>query len=144
MNQGHRITSQSRCPHIMNRWPKGSTRPIGRRHPSVPGMIAHQVSDNVPSFAGSLMDCIYFIGSSLAHKPRKEFMRLMRVEALRFSHRVPEIFHVLLQARRMTFSEFVRMVHVRVWNVVRIHLCPHLAIWARARWRHERTSGPPP
>ena len=114
MYQGHGITAQPRSPHIVDWWPEGSTRPICGRHPSVPGMIAHQVSDNVPSFAGSLMDCIYFIGSSLAHKPRKEFMRLMRVEALRFSHRVPEIFHVLLQARRMTSGEVVRVVHVRV------------------------------
>ena len=96
----------------MDWWPERSACPIGRRQPSVPGMIAHHVPDNVPSFAGSLMDCIYFIGSSLAHKPRKEFMRLMRVEALRFSHRVPEIFHVLLQARRMTFCKLVRVVHV--------------------------------
>ena len=84
----------------------------------MPGMIADKVSHGLPFFACSLMHCIYLICASLSHQARKKVVGLVRIKFLWSAHLIPEILDVLLHARRMMFPELVRVVHVRIWQML--------------------------
>ena len=82
------------------------------------GMIAHHVSNRVPFFTGPLVHCVHLIGPPVAHELLEEVVRLVGVKSVWSAHPVPVIFHVLLEARGMRFCKLVRVVHVRVRNML--------------------------